>query len=254
MPSYIYGFAAGRFSEASNSSGSLQLRYFGEGFSAAELTDVFRETERTLRFFEQRSGVKYADASYSQVLAGDGIGQEMSSFALIPENYGRSALASGDTGGLGAHELAHQWWGNLITCREWSEFWLNEGFATYMVAAYLEERSGREAYLKQIEVSRGRYERVKAAGHDRPLVFPDWNHPTADDRTIVYHKGAYFLHVLRESIGDQPFWTGVRQYTIEHAGASVTSADFQRAMEAASGRDLSSLFAEWVFPPAPSRQ
>jgi aminopeptidase N len=65
MPSYIYGFAAGRFSEASNSSGSLQLRYFGEGFSAAELTDVFRETERTLRFFEQRSGVKYADASYS---------------------------------------------------------------------------------------------------------------------------------------------------------------------------------------------
>jgi aminopeptidase N len=64
----------------------------------------------------------------------------------------------------------------------------------------------------------------------------------------VYHKGAYFLHVLRESIGDVAFWAGVRQYTMTHAGGSVTSADLQRAMEAASGRDLSALFSEWVYP------
>ena len=251
MPSYAYGFAAGHFEEASHQSGSVRLRYFGERFSAAELERIFSETERILRFFEQRAGVKYTNASYSPVLAGDGIGQEMSSFALIPESYGRSVLSSGDTSGLGAHELAHQWWGNLVTCRDWTEFWLNEGFATYMVAASLEERNGHDAYLRQIEVSRGRYERVKAAGHDRPLVFPDWNHPTADDRTIVYHKGAYFLHVLRETIGDRPFWTGLQQYTIKHAGGSVTSADFQQAMEAASGRTLTSLFAEWVYAPDP---
>jgi aminopeptidase N len=248
MSSYIYGFAAGRFEETSKASGSLRLRYLGEGFSAQELETVFRDTEHTLRVFEQRAGVKYADPSYSQVLAGNGIGQEMSSFALIPESYGRAVLSSGETGGLGAHELAHQWWGNLVTCADWTEFWLNEGFATYMVAASIEDRSGHDAYLKQIEVSRGRYEKVKEAGHDRPLVFPDWNRPTADDRTLVYHKGAYFLHVLRESIGDVAFWAGVRQYTMTHAGGSVTSADLQRAMEAASGRDLSALFSEWVYP------
>ena len=246
--SYTYGFAAGRFAEAQQTSGSLRLRYFGEGFSVSELETIFQETEPTLRFFERRAGVKYAEPSYSQVLAGNGIGQEMSSLALIPASYGRSVLASGEAGGLGAHELAHQWWGNLVTCADWTEFWLNEGLATYMVAAYIEERSGHDAYLKQIEVSRGRYQKVREAGHDRPLVFPDWTHPSADDRTLVYHKGAYFLHILRESIGDTPFWAGLQQYTIQHAGRSVTSADFQRAMEAASGRDLSALFAGWVYP------
>jgi aminopeptidase N len=251
MPSYLYGFAVGRFEQAAEKSGSLGLRYFGEGFSIDQLQTIFRETARTIRFFEDRAGVRYADTTYSQVLAGNGIGQEMSSFALIPESYGRSVLSSGDGGGLGTHELAHQWWGNLVTCADWTEFWLNEGFATYMVAAYFEARSGRDAYLKQIEVFRSRFEKVKKAGHDRPLVFPDWNHPTADDRTIVYQKGAYFLHVLRESIGDQAFWTGIRQYTVKHAGGSVTSADFQKAMESASGRDLSSLFAEWVYPKRP---
>ena len=251
MPSYVYGFAAGRFEEATQAFGSHRFRYFGERFSVGELETIFRETAPTLRFFEDRAGVKYGDTSYSQVLAGNGIGQEMSSFALIPENYGRSVLSNGDAGGLGVHELAHQWWGNLVTCSDWTEFWLNEGFATYMVAAYLEARSGRDAYLKQVELFRARFEKVKDAGHDRPLVFPDWKHPTADDRTIVYQKGAYFLHVLRESIGDRAFWAGVRDYTMKHAGGSVTSVDLQRAMEAASGRDLSSLFAEWVYPKRP---
>jgi aminopeptidase N len=251
MSSYLYGFAAGRFEKTNQASGPLRLDYFGEGFSPQELETIFRDTESTLRFFERRAGVKYPDASYSQVLAGNGIGQEMSSFALIPDSYGKAVLSSGDTGGLGAHELAHQWWGNLVTCADWTEFWLNEGFATYMVAAYIEERSGHDAYLKQIELSRGRYDQVKAAGHDRPLVFPDWNHPSADDRTLVYHKGAYFLHLLRESIGDQAFWAGVRQYTSAHAGKTVTSVDLQRAMEGASGVDLSSLFSEWVYPRRP---
>src|SRR5204863_6528008 len=105
MSSYIYGFAAGRFEETNKASGSLRFRYFGEGFSAQELETIFRDTEHTLRLFEQRAGVNYADPSYSQVLAGNGIGQEMSSFALIPESHGRAVLSSGETAGLGAHEL-----------------------------------------------------------------------------------------------------------------------------------------------------
>jgi hypothetical protein len=100
---------------------------------------------------------------------------------------------------------------------------LNEGFATFMAAAYDEERFGRAAYLRDIERARLRYEAVREADGDRSLVFPEWNHPTANDRTIVYQKGAYVLRLLREHIGDDMFWAGIRQYTAAHAGGSVTT-------------------------------
>jgi aminopeptidase N len=99
---------------------------------------------------------------------------------------------------LEAHEFAHQWWGNGVTCRDWNHFWLNEGLATFMADAYKEHRLGPAAYQTEIEVSGARYERVRAAGHDRTLVFPDWSHPSAEDRVLVDHKGADVLHLLRE--------------------------------------------------------
>jgi hypothetical protein len=82
---------------------------------------------------------------------------------------------------------------------------------------------------------------------DKALVFPDWAHPTAADRVIVYHKGAYVLHLLRTQLGDRRFWAGVRSYTRAQMGKSVTTADFQREMERASGADLSGFFREWVY-------
>ena len=88
---------------------------------------------------------------------------------------------------------------------------------------------------------------VRDAGHDRPLVFPKWERPTADDRTIVYQKGAYVLFRLRELLGDRLFWAGIRDYTRRYFGKSVTSKDFQTAMEESSGRNLSEFFAEWVY-------
>ena len=87
-------------------------------------------------------------------------------------------------------------------------------------------------------------------GGDKPLVFPDWEHPSADDRTLVYRKGAYVLYLLRESLGDDAFWSGVRAYTRAHMGKSVTTADLQKSIEAATGRDLSSFFARWVYSAA----
>src|SRR4029077_10682446 len=112
--------------------------------------------------------------------------------------------------------------GNMVTCRDWTHFWLNEGFATFMAAAYDEHRFGRPAYLRDIDRSRDRYEQVRLAGGDRSLVFPDWEHPTADDRTLVYHKGAYVLHLLREHLGERVFWEGIRHYLRMYFGRSVT--------------------------------
>jgi aminopeptidase N len=247
VPTYTFGFAAGRFTESSEMRGSVRLRYLADGFSQAELNRVFDDTSAMIGFFEERAGRSYDAPSYVQVLAGQGVGQEMSGYTLLPERYGRSVLAGESTAVLGAHELAHQWWGNMVTCRDWTHFWLNEGFATFMAAAYVERRFGRDAYVRQIDLSRARYERLREAGHDRSLVFPTWDHPTADDRTLVYHKGAYVLARLRELLGDGVFWTGIRDYTRTFFGKSVTTVDFENAMERSSRQDLASFFAEWVY-------
>ena len=247
-PTYTFGFAAGRFTEVA----AGRLRFLGDGFSAAELRQVFAETGAMLRFFERRAGVPYPHATYTQALVARTAGQEMSGLSLMSEAYGRGVLADPTAITLGAHEAAHQWWGNLVTCEAWTHFWLNEGMATFMAAAFLEERFGRPVYDRAVERFRVEYARVRDAGGDRSLVFPDWNRPTADDRTLVYQKGALVLHELRTLLGDQAFWDGVRAYTRAHAGQSVTTPDFQKAMEASSKRDLAPFFAQWVYrrPPA----
>ena len=79
------------------------------------------------------------------------------------------------------------------------------------------------------------------------LVFPEWNRPSADDRAVVYQKGALALHELRQQMGDAAFWAALRDYTRTHAGQTVRSADLQRAFEGSSGRDLRAFFDEWVY-------
>jgi aminopeptidase N len=247
-PTYTFGFAAGHFAEVT----AGRLRYLGDGFSAAELQQVFADTDAMLRFFERRAGVPYPHRTYTQALVARTVGQEMSGLSLMSEAYGRGVLADPTAITLGAHEAAHQWWGNLVTCEAWTHFWLNEGMATFMAAAFLEERFGRAAYDRAVDRFRAEYARVRDAGGDRSLVFPDWNRPSANDRTLVYQKGAVVLHELRTLLGDQAFWSGIRAYTRTHAGQSVTTPDFQKAMETSTKRDLAPFFAQWVYlrPPA----
>jgi aminopeptidase N len=254
MSTYLFGFAAGPFTEATDPrSRRPRLRYLGDGYSVAELRQIFNETPGILRFFEERAGVRYGDEAYTQVISAwaGKTGQEMSSLTVLTEGFGRALLKDPADVWLEAHELAHQWWGNLLTCRDWTHFWLNEGFASFMAAAYQEQRFGREAYLRSIATVRANYERVRDEGHDRSLVFPDWNRPTASDRTLVYDKGAYVLHLLREKLGEDSFWKGIRFYTRTYAGRSVTTADFQKAMEQSTGQDLSGFFAQWIFAASP---
>lgn len=247
VPTYTFGFAAGIFRESSDKSGKVRLRYLGAAsFSEAELKRVFADTADMIKFYEKVAGVRYLDSTYTQVLVEGDAAQEMSSFAALSEDYGREVLKDEGQLWLIAHELAHQWWGNMVTCLDWRHFWLNEGMATFMAAAYQEHRFGQAKYLKEIEKSRVRYEKVKEAGKAKPLVFPDWNKPSREDRTIVYHKGAYVLHLLREELGDKEFWQAIKDYTGKYYGKSVTTIEFQKSVEETTGRDLSKFFAKWV--------
>ncbi|HEX8888542.1 MAG TPA: M1 family metallopeptidase [Pyrinomonadaceae bacterium] len=247
IPTYIFGFTAGHFRTVTEDKSKVQFRYLATQLSDDELRRIFRETPDMLAFFEERAGVPYADKTYTQILVSGNADQEMSSFTALSGDYGPRVLKDERDLWLAAHELAHQWWGNMVTCVDWNHFWLNEGFATFMAAAYLEHRFGREEYLRQIESYRASYEKVRAAGHDKSLVFPDWLHPTREDRTLVYRKGAYVLHLLREELGEKDFWAGIRLYTRKYFGKSVTTQDFQAAMEQASGKSLKAFFAKWVY-------
>jgi aminopeptidase N len=247
IPTYIFGFAAGPFRVVKQKHKNVELQYFATDYSETEVRRIFRDTPDMLDFFEDRAGVKYADKTYTQVLAAGGVEQEMSSFTALKEVYGKELLANEQDVWLGAHEFAHQWWGNMVTCRDWNHFWLNEGIATFIAAAYIEHRFGREAYLHEIETYRANYEKVRAAGKDKSLVFPDWLNPTREDRTLVYDKGAYVLHLLRAEMGEQNFWKGLRIFTRRHFGKSVVTTDFVAAMEEANGKSLKGFFGKWVY-------
>ncbi|HEY7922523.1 MAG TPA: M1 family aminopeptidase, partial [Vicinamibacteria bacterium] len=242
-------FAVGPFRSVAETHGRVRLEYWGTEFTDDELRWAFAETRPMLDFFEERAGVPYPGRTYTQVLAAGRVEQEVGHFTLLGESYGRRLLDDPKDLWLMAHELAHQWWGNGVTCVDWMHFWLNEGMATFLAAAYRETRFGREAYLKEIDEARLAYEGVRKKGADKALVFADWLKPSADDRVIVYSKGAYVLHLLRESLGDALFWEGLRSYTRRHMGGSVTTADFLKAMEESTRRDLSGFFRQWVYSP-----
>ena len=247
MPSYVYGFVAGPFEQVRQTAGKTTLEYFGpQPFTPQSLNQVFADSADMLAFYEKRSGIPYPLPAYRQVLLAGPAAQEMAGYSVMGVRYGQRVLANPQAIWLGAHEMAHQWWGNGLTNRSWRHFWLNEGIATFMTAAYLEHRFGVEAYADQIEAARTKYLALKKAGLDRSLVFPDWDKPTAADRSLVYDKGALVLHELRNVLGDDTFWKGLKHYTRKHWGQSVETADFRQAMEESTGRDLSQFFAQWV--------
>ena len=116
-----------------------------------------------------------------------------------------------------------------------------------MAAAYLESRYGSDAYLEAIGRSRDRYAAVKSKGEDHALEFSQWTHPSASARTIVYHKGAYVLYQLWLELGDQVFWKAIRDHTRAYMDKTVSTREFQIAVEKSSHRDLTEFFRKWVY-------
>ena len=251
MPAYVYGFAVGAFEESTDRRGALTLRYLTRSPIAGEVKRIFKDTPAMFDFYEQRSGVPYPWKTYTQVLASGGVMQEMSRFTVIRESYAKEILANATEDWLIAHELSHQWWGNSVTCADWSDFWLNEGMATFMTAAYKEQRWGRDEYDREMEIARRAYLKIRASGKDRPLAYEKPVPESQAGGYIVYDKGALILNLLRTFLGEKAFWNGIRSYTKAHFGGSVTSRDLQSAMEKASGKPLRAFFDKWIYGVAP---
>jgi len=250
--SYVYGFAAGDFHVVSERQANAELVYLSETAPPERLRALFASTGEMVRFFEEKAGVRLPHGRYVQVHAPGTAAQEADAFSVIGDDMVSPILDDPQEDWVIAHELAHQWWGNLVTCADWSEFWLNEGITTFMTAAWKESRYGRAAYTAELDRARARVAKVRDQGWDRPLAFAGPYPSLGARRAVQYSKGALFMDHLRTTLGDEAFWRGLKSYTTVHAGGVVTSADLQRAMEMASARDLSATFTEWVYG-APGR-
>src|SRR5690606_24509373 len=140
-----------------------------------------------------------------------------------------------------AHELAHQWFGDLLTCYGWRELWLNEGFASFYTGRWLEHRYGADRYAAE---QRGW---MTAALHDPAPMSPRaWSKVPGRDNAAVYVRGASVLHMLRTHLGTDVFDAGIREYVARNADRLVETDDLRRALEDVSGQHLGWLFEQWV--------
>ncbi len=239
-PTFLYAFAVGAFEESTSEVNGVKLRVLGHA-------SVFEPTGAAMRFLAERSGRPYPGATYTQVFAHGKIEQEAAAgISLLPDSYAANLAKHPDDLWLLAHELAHQWYGIGIPSKDWSDFWLSEGMATFLADAFLEQRFGKARYEREIEHSRQIYETLKAEGKDRPLSFIDWETPQQADGQIPYHKGAWVLAQLRHQLSDEVFWRGLRLYTSQYWGKPVTSTDFEKSMTTAAGKNLTKFFERWV--------
>jgi aminopeptidase N len=155
--------------------------------------------------------------------------------------YG-SSLITGDHSNdrILAHELAHQWFGDLVSVKNWSHVWLNEGFATYAYALWQEQRGGRTAY----RAAMAQADRDDFSG---PIYIADSTNLAALFTATTFDKASWVLHMLRHVMGDSAFFGAVRDYLYEYANAAAATEDFQRVCEHRYGRSLAWFFREWIY-------
>lgn len=159
--------------------------------------------------------------------------------------YGEKGITAG-TGPV-VHETAHQWFGNAVTEHDWNDIWLSEGFATYFTLLYTEHAEGRDAFAEGLRRSRATVLKLEQSLPSTPVVHVNHDEAArAPTNQLVYQKGAWMLHLLREQVGTETFWRGIRDYYRRYLNATASTDDFRQVMEQASGQDLTWLFRQWL--------
>ncbi|MEP6652132.1 MAG: M1 family metallopeptidase [Myxococcales bacterium] len=253
FPAYVLGAAAGPWRSTCRPTAGIEICAWGGPTAAERLAPTLVAAEAAFPLLAGWAGVPYPGKRYDQVFVADRMAQELAGMAIIGESYLSDLASDPQEDWLVIHELAHSWWGNLVTARSWSDFWLNEGMVTFIVAAVKERRWGAAAYEQELALARRRFAKALRTGSDRALVFHGWSRSSDMSGPVTYSKGALVMNLLRREVGETAFWAGLRAYTRAGAGRGVTSRDLQLAMERASKRDLRGLFETWVYrsPPTP---
>ena len=200
-----------------------------------------KDARRSFEFYADYVG-PYAYQKLAHVeAAGMGGGTEHASSIF----YGEKGITAG--AGPVVHEVAHQWFGNAVTEHDWNDIWLSEGFATYFTLLYTEHAEGLDAFAEGLRRSRATVLKLETSLPNTPVVHV--NHDDAvrePTNQLVYQKGSWVLHMLREQVGTDTFWRGIRDYYRRYANATASTDDFRQVMEQASGQDLTGFFRQWL--------
>ncbi len=257
-PSYLLTLVVGHFDVVEDRPAALGARqvpisYLVPVGQAQSAGRSLGETPRMLEFFSKRFGVEFPWQRYSQVVVSDFIfgGMENTTATTLYEHVILDERAALDISScdLVAHELAHQWFGDYVTCRDWSHAWLNEGFATFCEHLEREQRLGRDEYDYGVAGDVDTYLGEAAGRYQRPIVCRDYVEPIDLFDRHLYEKGGLVLHMLRRELTDAAFFEGVQLYLKRHAFGIVETTDLMRAFEEVSGRSLERFFDHWVYRP-----
>jgi aminopeptidase N len=247
---YLITLTASEFVSFHDRVGSLPVDYYvTKNVDEATARRFMGKTPAMIRFFSDKTGQPYPYPKYAQICLPEfGGGMEntsatsMTDAALLDE----IEVLERDEDGLVAHELAHQWFGDLLTCKDWSHIWLNEGFASYFDPLFAEHDLGEDEFRFKMDGERKSY-----MGNDRmyrrPIVETRYSSPMEMFDGMTYSKGGSVLHMLRGLVGDDAWWKGIRGYVARNKFQVVDTDDFRKAMEEGSGKDLKWFFDQWLY-------
>lgn len=252
MSGYLVMMAIGNFKKTADSLWrDKAVDYYLEPNYAPYAMGIFKNTPEMLECFSNKLGVLYPWQKYAQVVVRDFVSGAMeNTSATLHGDFVQKnprELVDGGNDGIIAHEMFHQWFGDLITCESWSHLVMNEGFAAYGEQIWYEHQYGADAGYKQAYQSLEKYLNYVSKNPDGPIV--DFNYKDKEDMFsgITYQKGARVLNLLRATLGDEAFFLSLRIFLLEHAFQPVQIDDLRRTCEKVSGLDLRPFFTQWFL-------
>ena len=243
--SYLIMVAAGEYTVLRDNLGKLPLEFYAYPDDTLDARITFKETASMIKFFNEKIGFAFPWEKYGQIILQDHFGgMENTTATTLSDNWAvpdvRSRLDDSPSG-LIAHELAHQWWGDVVTCNDWRQVWLNESFASYFDPLYHEYALGRDEFDYTMYGSQQAGIVVDTTRGRKPIVSVG---PYVEN---VYPRGASVLHMLRFLLGDDLFWKAINHYITKYQFQCVETDDFKNAIEEATGQNLYWFFDEWVY-------
>jgi len=251
-PTYCIMLAAGPFEVLKDSLGSLPVDYWVYPKDVADAPRSFRKTPKMIDFYSKIFGYAYPWAKYDQVcVAGYGGGMEATTATILGQATIHDERADQDfsSDGLVAHELAHMWWGDLVTERAWPDVWLSESFATYAEYLFTRFDRGEDEGALNLEEKKASYLAEARSRYIRPIVFNRYNEPWEIMDAHAYPKGAAVLHMLRFVLGDRAFFRVLGEFLNRFAFRNADTHDFMGVVKETTGENLDWFFEQWLFRP-----
>ncbi|MEX2372435.1 MAG: M1 family metallopeptidase, partial [Dehalococcoidia bacterium] len=251
-PAYLITLCAAEFDVVQEQADGVPVTYYGQPGSSEDLVRAFGRTPKMVEFFSEKIGVPYPWAKYATVAVHDFIfgGMENTSATTMTDTLLHDERAHPDyvenADSITAHELAHQWFGDLLTCREWSHGWLNESFATYFDCLFVEHHQGWDAFRYAV-TRNGQIYLEEDSAYRRPMVQNVFNEPIDVFDRHLYERGSVVLDMLRNRLGDDLWWRAINHYVSKHREDAVLTPDLQRAIEESTGYNLDGFFQQWVW-------